>query len=796
MARNVKYDAFISYRHVKPDREIATKLHKKLESYRLPKDVAKKVGQKSLKRVFRDEAELAVSDDLAESIEEAIYNSKYLIAICSPEYLESRWCMKEIETFLENSDRKHILLVLANGEPDNAFPEILKYDEYIEFDDDGNEVTVKRPVEPLAADCRGENSKERSAAVEPAVLRLVASMIGVRYDDLNQRHRKEQNRKRTRRSLIAFSILGLFIAVCLFFLVKISKQNAIISQRYSDTLAATSVNLLRDGRRKDAVYVARMALDEKNTDEYSESATQALVNSLGIYNDPDALSCDRDIMLPCSVSDYVVSSEGNYLAVRGLEQIRYVIDAETEDIVFFYDETDYDHVAFDGEKGLIFQRKDENISFYDLRNLSEKDLGIPEGRIINEDTRNGIAIATDEGVFLFDGGNLECSFIYANEALYISDRFDVTCSYAPDGSRALIEIDDFDNAQTYLYTYDFDNRKIERKTINYIGIAFNLCFDGKYIYWRGTDFSGCLALYRQNIDDISDNIGTGITDDIYGLAASNGTLVGCGYDYLYVFDEYLNSDTVKVNSYCQCVVLPGEIIVLEDENPCIHRIVNGQYTCFETNEPEGNALKIKYYKNSILYYTEVGENHISTYSFHSSEYIEPYNGVCDTLKNLDYDSFEKKVFKEKVMGNSPDYSEDRIYGIALCENADYGIIQLWDGQVYICDSNTGKTVKTIYAMDGWINSFYYDKTSEYYYISAENVEVYDKNFKNIFRIYGYDLAGVDPATGNPVVVIWKNEETYYYLVTPVKYDGLLKMADEFLGDFEPDDRVKEKYSLE
>ena len=129
MARNVKYDAFISYRHVKPDSEIATKLHKKLESYRLPKDVAKKVGQKSLKRVFRDEAELAVSDDLAESIEEAIYNSKYLIAICSPEYLESRWCMKEIETFLEKSDRKHILLVLANGEPDNAFPEILTYDE-------------------------------------------------------------------------------------------------------------------------------------------------------------------------------------------------------------------------------------------------------------------------------------------------------------------------------------------------------------------------------------------------------------------------------------------------------------------------------------------------------------------------------------------------------------------------------------------------------------------------------------------------------------------------------------------
>ena len=94
MAKRVRYDAFISYKHCQPDKEIAEKLHKKLENFRLPKSVAKQVGKTRLSRVFRDEAELAVSDNLSEEIEKALENSKYLIAICSPEYLKSVWCMK------------------------------------------------------------------------------------------------------------------------------------------------------------------------------------------------------------------------------------------------------------------------------------------------------------------------------------------------------------------------------------------------------------------------------------------------------------------------------------------------------------------------------------------------------------------------------------------------------------------------------------------------------------------------------------------------------------------------------
>ena len=69
MAKTGRYDAFISYRHCEPDSDIAAKLQKKLEGFRLPKEIAKKIGRTRLNRVFRDETEFAVSDDLTQAID-------------------------------------------------------------------------------------------------------------------------------------------------------------------------------------------------------------------------------------------------------------------------------------------------------------------------------------------------------------------------------------------------------------------------------------------------------------------------------------------------------------------------------------------------------------------------------------------------------------------------------------------------------------------------------------------------------------------------------------------------------
>jgi len=163
--QEVKYDAFISYRHCELDQFVATTLHKELEAFRLPKVIAKQlkakgITKKKIERVFRDRDELPITNNLADPITNALQNSEFLLVICSPRLRESLWCRKEIETFIKMHGREHIFAVLIEGEPADSFPEELLYIDKIVVDENGNEHVEKVPIEPLAADVRGKNKKE------------------------------------------------------------------------------------------------------------------------------------------------------------------------------------------------------------------------------------------------------------------------------------------------------------------------------------------------------------------------------------------------------------------------------------------------------------------------------------------------------------------------------------------------------------------------------------------------------------------------------------------------------------
>lgn len=176
----MKYDAFISYRHSEPDLYIAKKVHKGLETLKVPKAVERKSGKKKISRVFRDQEELPIGSDLGDNIERALSESEYLLVICSPRTPESYWVQKEIDTFIGLHGREHILAVLVEGEPDQSFPAQLL------TDDEGN------PVEPLAADVRGNSKREMTRKLKTEILRLAAPLLGCTYDDLRQRHKERR----------------------------------------------------------------------------------------------------------------------------------------------------------------------------------------------------------------------------------------------------------------------------------------------------------------------------------------------------------------------------------------------------------------------------------------------------------------------------------------------------------------------------------------------------------------------------------------------------------------------------
>ena len=118
----MRYDAFISYRHAELDLYIAKRLHKRLETFKVPRAVAKKTGKKSIQRVFRDQEELPIGSDLGDNIEEALKESEYLVVICSPRTPESYWVQNEISTFIQIHGREKVLAVLIEGEPAQSFP--------------------------------------------------------------------------------------------------------------------------------------------------------------------------------------------------------------------------------------------------------------------------------------------------------------------------------------------------------------------------------------------------------------------------------------------------------------------------------------------------------------------------------------------------------------------------------------------------------------------------------------------------------------------------------------------------
>ena len=226
-----KYTAFISYRHLSPDADIAKKLHSMIENFGIPGAIKKKTGMKKMGRVFRDQDELPLSADLGDDIRRALEESDWLICVCSPRYPESRWCMEEVRYFLSMGKRDHILTILTAGEPEESFPEELMFQTV-----DGK--TVER--EPLAADVRADDTAGMLKKLKNEKLRILAPILGVEFDDLRQRSRRRRSRIIGSSAAAAMLLLSGFLAYALVKNAEITRKNEEITEQRNSALTAES----------------------------------------------------------------------------------------------------------------------------------------------------------------------------------------------------------------------------------------------------------------------------------------------------------------------------------------------------------------------------------------------------------------------------------------------------------------------------------------------------------------------------------------------------------------------------
>jgi WD40 repeat protein len=236
----LRFRAFISYRHVDPDRAYAKWLQSVLETYRIPRSFAQVRGIPSrLGRIFRDEEELAASPNLSTAIEDALRASHYLIIICSPAAAASQWVNAEVEFFRKLGRADRILSLLIVGEPCDAFPPAL-YEIRPAPPRPSIEPSLAEPAEPLAADVRSNIGGSERFRKRIALLRLVATLIGCRFDDLRQR-----DQERRQRRIVGMAVAATGSAVFLAGLAgyAVLQRNEAVAQRdnaISRSLAARS----------------------------------------------------------------------------------------------------------------------------------------------------------------------------------------------------------------------------------------------------------------------------------------------------------------------------------------------------------------------------------------------------------------------------------------------------------------------------------------------------------------------------------------------------------------------------
>jgi MTH538 TIR-like domain (DUF1863) len=199
------YWAFISYsRH---DEGWAKRLHGFLETYRIPRElvgrtVHGRVIPRRLLPIFRDRDEFAGGSDLGVRIGDALAASRSLVVICSPYAAASKWVDREIARFKTIGKSDHIFPLIVAGEPfasenpDANLPEC--FPKSLRFTLDANGAVTTARSEPLAADAR-----EGMDGWKNACLKLIAGILGVRFDELRQRERARQRRLKLMRAALA-----------------------------------------------------------------------------------------------------------------------------------------------------------------------------------------------------------------------------------------------------------------------------------------------------------------------------------------------------------------------------------------------------------------------------------------------------------------------------------------------------------------------------------------------------------------------------------------------------------------
>lgn len=247
VATGKRYRAFLSYSQ--RDKSVAKRLHRALESYRVPNGLAVaglEAKSRRIGRIFRDDEEMSAASDLGAALRGAIDDSDALIVVCSPHAAQSPWVNEEVAHFKKSGRADRIFAVIVDGEPNTAYPDQQCFPPALRFEVDASGAVTDRPSEPLGLDLRRESFARLRA-------RLVTGLLGIPFDDLWKRDERRRQQSALLRFASGAAVAG---AIALAVLAWRNEREQARAQEVEQALAAARVEA---GEGRVAQALSRLA---------------------------------------------------------------------------------------------------------------------------------------------------------------------------------------------------------------------------------------------------------------------------------------------------------------------------------------------------------------------------------------------------------------------------------------------------------------------------------------------------------------------------------------------------------